>query len=126
MEDLFIKASRTKLRFDSKKGLLNTEDLWDVPLTVLDGIAVDLHKSLQEASHGSFLGRGNSAKTKLDLMFAVAKYIIETRLAEIDAKEQAKVNAEKRSRIAKLIEEKEDESLKSLSLEDLKKLAAEV
>ena len=42
MEQLFITASREKLRFASSKGLLTTEDLWSLSLTSLDAIYIVL------------------------------------------------------------------------------------
>ena len=45
----YREASRAKLRFQSPRGSLSVEDLWDIPLTgpfSLNEIAVDLHNKL--------------------------------------------------------------------------------
>lgn len=53
--NIFEQTSRLKLRFDTTKGMLTAEDLWDLPLTSdagkanLDDVAQSLHRELKDA-----------------------------------------------------------------------------
>ena len=52
MSNLFEVAARKKYRFDSQKGLLSVEELWDLPLqstksVSLDSIAIALNKEIK-------------------------------------------------------------------------------
>ena len=40
-DELFIKAARKKFRFPSKVGMLNVENLWDLPLTSANKASLD-------------------------------------------------------------------------------------
>ena len=49
---MFEQAARMKLRFDTPRGALSAEDLWDLPLTStrglsLNDIAITLHHALK-------------------------------------------------------------------------------
>ena len=117
--ELFATATRNKVRFASVKGLLSTEDLWTLTLEQLDVIAKDLNKELKE-TEVSFI---SSTKTNeiLQLKFDVVKFIIDVKLAE---KEEKKLKAEKlakKNQLLELINNKENEKLQSLSLDELKK-----
>lgn len=126
---MFDQASRLKIRFETKKGLLSTEDLWDLPLTgavSLDQIAIGLNRQLKESDTESFVLKGKASDELLKLKFEIVKHVISVRLAEAEKEEEIRVNREKRQRILAIIAEKEDESLKSTSLEELRKLANEL
>ena len=117
--ELFATATRNKVRFNSVKGLLSTEDLWTLTLEQLDVIAKELNKELKE-TEVSFM---SSTKTNeiLQLKFDVVKFIIDIKLAE---KEEKKLKAEKlakKNQLLELINNKENEKLQSLSLDELKK-----
>jgi len=122
---MFEKATRLKLRFPSQKGFLTVEDLWDLPLTgkvSLDNIAKQLNKEIKESSEESFVIKKTEKNNILELKFELVKYIIKVKLSEIETAEKAKVLKEKKQKIMELIQEKENESLKSKSLEDLQKM----
>jgi len=52
--EMFAFATKKKIRFETSKGLLSVEDLWDLPLTSdngrpnLDDIAKGIYKAMKE------------------------------------------------------------------------------
>ncbi len=123
--DLFIEASRRKLRFNSTKGSLDVSDLWDIPLQTLDAIAVALSDQIEKAGKKSFLQKRSASTVELDTGLEIAKYILETRVAENDAaKEKAKKQSEKEF-LNGLLKEKQMDAIKQLTPEEIQaKIAA--
>jgi len=127
---MFEKATRIGLRFESVRGNLTVEDLWDLPLTTkapsylsLDAIAKTVNKKLKAEEEESFVEtKVNTKKKTLELAMKIVKHIIETRIKENKDSIDRKSKIERRKKIMGLIEDKEDEKLKSLSKEDLLKL----
>lgn len=117
--ELFATATRNKVRFSTVKGVLSTEDLWTLTLEQLNTIAVELNKELKETEI-SFI---NSTKTNdlLQLKFSIIKFIIDFKLAEKEDKKQQAEKIAKKQQLLELINNKENEKLQSLSLDELKK-----
>lgn len=126
--DGFEQATRLKLRFDTAKGQLSTEDVWDLPLTSangvsLDGLAKQLNKAVKESAEESFVVKKTKANAELELRFDIVKHIIAVRLKEAeDRANEAAVKA-KKARILDIIANKEDDELASLPVSELKKMA---
>lgn len=128
---MFEKATRLKLRFDSPRGQLSIEDLWDIPLTSgtgrpnLDDIAKGLHRELRAtADVMSFVEPHAASRTdELQLGFDIVKHVIEVRVAERNAAADAAKRRENKQRILEIVAMKEDESLRGKSLEELKAMA---
>lgn len=125
MEAMFEKATRLKLRFETVVGDLTVEDLWDLPLTSrtgranLDDLARGLHRELKEAEETSFVVKASAADERLQLAFDVVKRVIDVRLAEAEAEKLAGENRARKQKLLSLIAEKQDESLKASSVEEL-------
>jgi len=125
---MFEKASRLKLRFESGKGLITIEDLWDLPLTTpvrgssLDTIAKSISKQVKDSAEESFVTKTSSKNQELELKFEIVKHIIKVRLNEQEQKENALILKTKKEKIASLIAKKEDAELENLSIDELKKL----
>ncbi len=121
---MFEQATRDKIRFESPKGLLTTEDLWDLPLTSLRGanlndIAKGLNRELKNTADEDFVNKAVKTDTILKLKFDVVKYIIDVRLAENATAKQAAEHREKKARLLELIARKQDENLAAKSVEEL-------
>lgn len=129
---IFEKATKLKLRFTTLKGLLTTEDLWDLPLSGgagkanLDGIAIELFNQLNEGKAISFVGGGKAVDEIPQLKFDIVKHIIDVKVAERAVRTEAAARSEKKQLILGIIAQKENEALASTSLEDLRKLAADL
>ena len=125
---MFEKSSRAKLRFETSKGQLTVEDLWDLPLTGtagkinLDDIAIALNKQLKSSDDVSFVNQDKKSDATIQLKFDVVKHIIEVRIAENDARSAARANEDQKQVILALIAKKQNENLESLSLEELQKM----
>jgi hypothetical protein len=127
---MFEKASRLKLRFDTTKGQLSAEDLWDLPLTSqtgkanLDDLAKDLFRTLKnEGETISFVTPVGGSDRTVQLKFDIVKHVIDVRVAERDEAAQAASKRDQKQRILEVIAQKENEALLGSSLEDLRRMA---
>lgn len=118
---MFVKASRLKLKFDTSKGRISVEDLWDLPLTALDTIAKNLNKEVKESAEESFIKMKTSASTLATLRFEIVKHIIEVKLNEAEAAQKRAENKERKAQILALIAEKQNKELSEKSIADLMK-----
>lgn len=128
---MFEKASRLRLMFDTSRGSFSVDDLWELPLTSakspnLDDIAKALYKQLKSGDDVSFVDPARKSDETIQLKFDLVKHIIDTRLAENQAVLLEKQRAEKKQKIMGIIAAKQDESLQSMSMEDLQKLMADL
>lgn len=117
--NIFESATRLKLRFQSDRGLLSVEDLWDVSLDQIDRIAISLNKKIKETEEVSFLSQKRTDET-LVLQFEITKRIIEVRLAEIEKTKQESIAAQKRQQLLDVLSRKENQELESLSIEEIR------
>lgn len=133
MSDLFERASKKKLRFDTCRGFATTEDLWDMPLTEenprivlnipqdfsLDAVAKKLNRQLKQAEEESFVKPHTTASTDLSLALDIVKRVIDVKLANIEAQEKRAATTAKRNKILEILASKEDEGLREKSTEEL-------
>lgn len=129
---MFEKASKLKIRFESPKGSLTVEDLWDLPLTSstgkanLNDIAKGISRELRENEDEDFVNTATKPNELLALKMEVVKRVIAERLAENQAAKQAADRREKKQRIMALMAQKQDEVLASKSLDELQAMMAEL
>jgi hypothetical protein len=125
IEQAFMQATRTKLRFASTRGLLSVEDLWDLPLTStknqpnLDSIAVDLYTRMQGQPTISFVTTKALSSPTDELALDIVKYIISVRMEENKLKLASAQAAQKKQQLLSIMERKQNEQLEGLSLADL-------
>lgn len=123
-ENIFISALAQKLRFPYK-GSISTEDLFSLGLTDLDFLYKTLTTREKEISGDGLIKKANPAAKVLELQIAVVREVFDYRQAEINAKKAKAEVRQRNARIRELIAEKEDEALKNLSADELKKLIQE-
>ena len=97
---MFEEASRMKLRFDTPRGRLTTEHIWDLPLlggdVCLDEIAKGLHRELKTNSEESFVIPTAKPNVENELKFEIVKHIISVRLQEQETAENAEKARQKK------------------------------
>lgn len=123
--NIFEQASIQKLRFQSVKGELTVEQLWDLPLQSrnqfdLDTIAKSVNRDLKATEEESFVStRANPAKTRLTLMLEILKHIISVKMEAAEEARTKANQAEEKQKLLRLLEEKQIEQLRSLSVEQI-------
>lgn len=122
---MFEKASRMKLRYQTNRGVISVEDLWDLSLESLNAIAISLNKKLKESQTESFIKTKTKDTTELELKFNIVKHIIDVELSEAEARKNAAEKRAKKQKLMGLIAKKQDAELEGKSVDELmKELAA--
>ena len=127
MDNLFLQATREKFRFESSKGDLSVEQLWDLPLTSrtgfdLDTVAKAVNANLKSSNEESFVNvNNNPAVSRLQAKLEVVKAIIEVKLAQAEATKKRAEKVAERQRLMEVLHSKKDQELQGLSVEEIER-----
>lgn len=127
MDNLFLQATREKFRFESPKGDLSVEQLWDLPLTSrtgfdLDTVAKTVNADLKASNEESFVNvNNNPAVSRLQAKLEVVKAIIEVKLAQAEATKKHAEKVAERQRLMEVLHSKKDQELQGLSVEEIER-----
>lgn len=114
--DIFLRASRARLRFQSANGNLTVEDLWEIPLTTsssnkasIENIGAGLLEKQSKYKQNSILGPAtrSAEQETVDLAVEVLRTVAQIRQAEINAKTLAAAKASEAAKLKQRIEELE-------------------
>jgi hypothetical protein len=122
---MYKNAGKLKLRFISTKGELTVEQLWNLSLKDLDNLAIALEQEHEESGKKSFLAVQSQKDKVAKLKFDIVLDILKTKVEENEAARNIKSNKEHNAKIDALIAEKQDESLKGKTIEELEALRKE-
>lgn len=109
-------------------GKVATEDLWNLPMSALDTLYRSVNEAKQKlsASSGLIQTPKNTVEVEdLDNQLELIKYVYTVRMEEVAAAKAANKRREERETLRRLIDEKEQQGLLDLPLEELKKRLAE-
>ncbi|GLW29151.1 hypothetical protein [Actinoplanes regularis] len=122
---IFEKATREKFRYPSTKGLLTTEQLWELPLTAKSGFSLDdvakaVNAELKAIDTESFVAtETNPAKATLETKLEVVKHVIAVRLAEDQAAKAAAAKKLEKEKLLAVLGRKQDAVLENLTEAEL-------
>jgi hypothetical protein len=124
-DNMFEVAVRSKFRFPFR-GLISTEDLWDLALEDLDGVFKSLNSQLKMVKEESLLNKKTKQDEELALKIEIVKNVVTTKLAEKEERAKLKEKKENRQKIMEIMSRKQDAELEGKSLEDLSKMLDEL
>lgn len=123
--NIFEQATRRAIRFESSKGDLSVEQLWDLPLQSrnqfdLDTVAKTVNRQLNDVTEESFVSvRENPAKETLSLKLELVKHIISVKLQEAEEARNRANKASEKEKLLRLLDEKQNEALRALTPEEI-------
>jgi len=117
---MFEKASRLKVRFNSRKGMLSPEDLWDLSLVNLNLLAKGLNKQLKTQEEEDFLEEV-AKDDVIQLQFDLVIHVLKTKQEENKKARTASDNKKRKEQILAILAKKRDDSLEQKSEEELLK-----
>lgn len=124
-DNLFEIAIRSKYRY-IYKGVITTEDLWDLDVVELNEIFKSLKSEQRKATEESLLAQPTLEDTVLDNKIAIIRHIVSTKLDEARQAGQAKELHDKRQKLMAIMAEKQDAALRAKSPEELQKMLEEM
>ena len=121
---MFKQASKLKLRFATNRGLLSTEQLWDLTQTDLANAIKSVKKVLKKNDDDelSFLVETNVIDIENQLRFDILKEVYLTKKKEVEELRNVAETKAHNQKILELIADKKDNQLKEMSVEELEKM----
>jgi len=129
---LFEQATRGKLRFTTERGVLTTEQLWDLPLQSktqfdLDTLAKGVNRELKAVGEESFVATStNPIAGVLTLKLDVLKHIIGVKMNENKISAERSARAEERQKLLNILDKKKNAALEELTPEQVEARLAEL
>lgn len=121
---MFKQASKLKLRFQTNRGLLSMEQLWDLKQNELSDAVKQVKKVLKKNDDDelSFLEDSKTVDVENQLRFDILKDVYLTKKKEAEELRDQAATKENNQKILAIIAEKQEGALKEMSIDDLKKL----
>ena len=121
---MYKQASKLKLRFQTNKGILSVEQLWDLSQTDLSNAVKAVKKILKKTDDDelSFLEDSKVVDVENQLRFDILKDVYLTKKKEAEELRDAAETKAHNQKILTLIAEKQEGKLKEMSIEELEKL----
>ena len=123
--NIFEAASKNKYRYPYK-GMITTEDLWDLTQAQLDVIYKALNKGVSEAQVSSLMCKITEVDAELLNKIEIVKYIFNAKEAEAEARKNDAAKHAKKQRILDILAQKQEDALQSMSEDELKKMLDEL
>lgn len=127
--NIFKQATKRKLRFETTRGVVAAETLYDIPLSsnndfnldaIAQGVAVAVEAHSQRRSFVTEEAK-STALMDLELQLEILKDVICDKLAERAAGQKRAERAEQRRRLLDALAEKEGEELRGKSKDEILK-----
>lgn len=119
MSDLFKIAVKNKYRF-TYKGVQTVEDLWDLSVEELDKIYKTLKNKQKSEAEESLLTTTSKEDKELNNKIEIIKTIVADKLSDKEKSVKAAERRAKNRRILEIMADKQEDELKSKSLDELK------
>jgi len=123
--NIFEVANSKKFRFNFK-GLISTEDLFDLSVKDLDSIFKTLNSQLKQTREESLLEVKSTEDQILDIKIEIVKHIFNLKQEEEAKRIKAKENKEKKQKLMEILANKENQDLLNKSKEDIQKMLDEL
>ena len=123
--NIFEAASKNKYRYPYK-GMITTEDLWDLTPAQLDIVYKALNKGVSEAQVSSLMHKVTEVDAELLNKIEIVKYIFNAKEAEAEARKNDAAKHAKKQRILDILAQKQEDALQRMSEDDLKKMLDEL
>ena len=123
--NIFEAASKNKYRYPYK-GMITTEDLWDLTQAQLDMVYKALNKGVSEAQVSSLMRKVTDVDAELLNKIEIVKYIFNAKEAEAEARKNDAAKHAKKQRILDILAQKQEDALQSMSEDELKKMLDEL
>lgn len=126
---LFEMASQFKFRYPYK-GMITTEDLWDLSMSQLDTVYKALNKELNVTQEDGLIVtksadegvKANELRNKLEIV----KYIFNAKQQAAELQRMAAENAAKKQHILGILAQKKENALQNMSEEELTQMLNEL
>ena len=127
---MFETVTRKAIRFNTVKGNVTVEDLWQMPLQSksnydLDNVAKTIAADIRKGDEESFVSTSKSSATD-ELKLDVVKHIIAFKIKENADKLERMGNAARKQELLAAIDNKNSEALGNMTVEQLNAELAKV
>jgi hypothetical protein len=125
-DNLFFLAAKNKWRFETSKGSITTEQLFDLPLKSvkqldLDTVAKETNKKLKEQEEDSFVEvKTNPLRTLLRRQLELIKLVINHKMVEAAEAQERAVRASRRAVLEGALLKSEEQAILKMTPEQIK------
>ncbi len=132
--NLFELATRKKYRFESSKGLLSVEQLYELPLTAINGPSLNsvgktIYSMLQNNEDTNFVDTVNTAVQQMNKVLnnklEIVKEIIAYKQEQLVRQKKRIATLERNQQIMEIMDDKKNESMSKKSMKQLQAMLSE-